>query len=197
MKKQLVLASASPRRKELLDQIGVSYYVCPVDIDEIPYLLESPTDYVCRVTAEKAKVCFSEIGDALPILAADTTVVINGKILGKPREQEHANSMLTLLSGNIHQVLTAISLICLDKNGEKQHFQLLSTTDVCFRKIGSKEIAAYWETGEPEGKAGGYAIQGLASIFVKSINGSFSGVMGLPLFETAKLLSKQGIKVIT
>ncbi|MCF6252606.1 MAG: Maf family nucleotide pyrophosphatase [Methylococcaceae bacterium] len=197
MTKQLVLASASPRRKELLDQIGVSYTVYPVDIDETPKQSEIPQDYVFRVAAEKAAVCMLTLNSPLPVLAADTSVVIDGCILGKPENKEHAHAMLNKLSGNWHSVYSAVSLRCCAINEEIKHFQALSITEVKFRTIQPHEIQAYWETGEPLGKAGAYAIQGLASVFVESINGSFSGVVGLPLFETAELLSKQGIKVIT
>jgi septum formation protein len=197
MTKQLILASASPRRRELLDQIGVSYTVYPVDIDETPKQSEIPQDYVFRVAAEKAAVCMLTLNSPLPVLAADTSVVIEGCILGKPENKEHAHAMLNKLSGKWHSVYSAVSLRCRGINEETRHFQALSITEVKFRTIQPQEIQAYWETGEPLGKAGAYAIQGLASVFVESINGSFSGVVGLPLFETAELLSKQGIKVIT
>jgi len=190
---QLVLASASPRRKELLDQIGVSYLVHPVDIDETPKDREVALDYVCRVAAEKSAACVSELTCSLPVLAADTSVVIDGHILGKPKNREHAMTMLNQLSGKKHSVYSAISL---RSQRENKHFQALSKTEVQFRKISTEEIQSYWDTGEPKGKAGAYAIQGLASVFVESIKGSFSGVVGLPLFETAALLSKQGIKII-
>ena len=187
---QLILASASPRRQELLQQIGVSYIVHPIDLDETAKKNELPEKYVKRMAAEKSAAC---INKTLPILAADTSVVIDGQILGKPEDQQHAEAMLTLLSGKVHTVYSAISLRC--PNGE--HFQALSQTAVKFRTISAAEIQAYWQTGEPQGKAGAYAIQGLASIFVESISGSFSGVVGLPLYETAQLLSQQGINVIT
>ncbi len=193
MKKQLILASASPRRKELLDQIGVRYIVHPVDIDETPNQAEVAKDYVIRVAAEKSKTCFEAIDSSLPVLAADTSVVIDGQVLGKPENEAHAKEMMKQLSGRTHIVYSAVSLRISDYEIETKHFQALSLTEVSFRKITSTEIKRYWQTGEPQGKAGGYAIQGLASIFVQSINGSFSGVVGLPLFETAELLSKQGI----
>jgi septum formation protein len=190
---QLILASASPRRKELLDQIGVRYIVNPVDIDETPKDREMALDYVCRVAAEKSAACVSELIDFLPVLAADTSVVLDGQIMGKPKNREHAMTMLSQLSGKTHNVYSAISL---RSQCENKHFQALSKTEVRFRNISPEEIQSYWDTGEPKGKAGAYAIQGLASVFVESIKGSFSGVVGLPLFETAELLSKQGIKII-
>ena len=195
MNTQLILASSSPRRMELLDQIGVSYIVCSVDIDETPFDDEIALDYVCRVAAEKSEACINQLDSSLPVLAADTSVVIDGHILGKPENREHAVSMLNQLSGKTHCVYSAVSFRNTGKHGESQHFQELSMTEVKFRKIKPKEIQSYWATGEPQGKAGAYAIQGIASIFVESIAGSFSGVVGLPLFETAELLSRQGIKV--
>lgn len=190
MPPQLVLASASPRRSELLQQIGIHHLVKAVDIDETPLPHESPLVYVERVAAEKSALCRSLLEEDLPVLAADTTVVCQGRILGKPQSQQDALTMLTLLSGRSHQVYTAISLRGM------QHWQAVSVNEVRFRNLHQDEMLAYWHTGEPCDKAGAYAIQGLASIFIESITGSFSGVMGLPLFETAQLLAKQGIKVI-
>jgi len=197
MTEQIILASASPRRQELLQQIGVSYQVQAIDIDESPNYLENPQDYVHRMAAEKSLACAAKLPKENFILAGDTSVVIENQILGKPLDLQDAEAMLSQLSGKTHQVMTAISLRHSGKNEEHKHSQILSITEVCFRKITIEEIRAYWQTGEPQGKAGAYAIQGLASIFVASIKGSYSGVMGLPLFETAKLLSKQGIKIIT
>lgn len=197
MMAQIILASASPRRKELLDQIGVCYKVHAVDIDESPLQQEDPLEYVSRVAADKSAASLQALDSQLPILAADTSVVVDGHILGKPENKAHAEAMLTQLSGKMHHVYTAVSLRHSGSLSENNHFQVLSKTEVCFRYITSNEIQAYWNTGEPQGKAGAYAIQGLASIFVESIQGSFSGVVGLPLFETAELLSKQGIKIIT
>jgi len=190
MPPQLVLASASPRRSELLKQIGIRHVIKAVDIDETPLPHESPLVYVERVAAEKSALCRALLDQDLPVLAADTTVVCDGRILGKPDNLEHAMEMLSLLSGRSHQVYTAISLRGL------QHWQAVSVNEVRFRHLQQEEILAYWRTGEPCDKAGAYAIQGLASIFIESITGSFSAVMGLPLYETAQLLAKQGIKVI-
>ncbi|MCK5889100.1 MAG: septum formation inhibitor Maf [Methylococcales bacterium] len=190
MNPQLILASASPRRKELLDQIAVNCIIQPMDIDETPLPNEPAENYVIRIAHEKSQQCLNNNASNLPILAADTSVVINDIILGKPKNQDHAIEMLSLLSGKTHLVFSAISLRA---NGN--HTQALSTTEVSFRKMSLKEIQSYYQTGEPQGKAGSYAIQGLGSIFVQSITGSFSGVMGLPLYETAELLSQQGIRV--
>lgn len=187
MQAQLVLASASPRRKELLAQIHISTIITPVDLDETPLPDENPVAYVRRIAAGKSGLCVEQLGTGLPVLAADTVVVLEGKILGKPKDEENAVAMLSALSGRTHQVYTAVSL------RGKQHGQALSVSEVTFRSLDESEIQAYWRTGEPVDKAGAYAIQGLGSIFVVSINGSFSGVVGLPLFETAELLAKEGI----
>ena len=190
MTPQLILASASPRRSELLQQICVRHVIKAVDIDETPWPHESPLAYVERVATEKSAVCRALLDLDLPVLAADTSVVCDGKILGKPDNLQHALDMLSLLSGRSHQVYSAVSL-----RGD-HHWQAVSVSEVRFRPLSRAEIIAYWHTGEPQDKAGAYAIQGLASVFIESITGSFSGVMGLPLFETAQLLAKQGIKVI-
>lgn len=187
---QLILASASPRRSELLHQIGIRHVIKAVDIDETVCPQESPLAYVERVAAEKSAACQTIHPDTLPVLAADTTVVCDGHVLGKPQDFEQAVAMLNLLSGRKHLVYSAVSL------RGRQHWQAISISEVKFRPLSPVEIKAYWQTGEPQDKAGAYAIQGLASVFIESISGSFSGVMGLPLFETAQLLAKQGIKVI-
>lgn len=195
MTAQLILASASPRRKELLAQLGIKCFVKSVDIDETPLPNELPLDYVQRVAAEKSAACLALYDGDLPILAADTSVVLENKIMGKPENQQHAQEMLLQLSGTTHQVYSSISLRSA-KLGGLQHWEAVNITDVTFRKLTLAEIAAYWQTGEPCDKAGGYAIQGLGSIFIEKISGSFSGVMGLPLFETAQLLEKQGVKIL-
>ncbi len=212
MSTQIILASASPRRKELLDQIRISYSVTPVDIDETPLPNEAPLDYVQRLAAEKSAACVLLLGDRLssgmvcmpqalrlrsgepcgeqarrPVLAADTAVVLGDQIMGKPKDRDDALAMLRQLSGKMHRVYTAVSL------RGSEHGQAVSITEVTFRLLSEPEIAAYWQSGEPCDKAGSYAIQGMGGVFVASINGSFSGVVGLPLFETAELLSRQGI----
>jgi septum formation protein len=187
MAAQIILASASPRRRELLDQIKVAYRVYPVDLDESPLINETPLDYVQRLAAEKSAACIAELGDSVPVLAADTAVVLDDLIMGKPKDRDDALAMLRLLSGKMHRVYSAISL------RGRQHDQAVSITEVTFRPLTECEIEAYWQSGEPADKAGSYAIQGLGGIFVESINGSFSGVVGLPLFETAELLSRQGM----
>lgn len=190
MQTQLILASASPRRRELLDQIGVCYQVKAVDIDESPLLNETPEAYVRRIATEKA-LCVSRQNDSgLPVLAADTAVIVDDEILGKPGHRDDALAMLRKLSGRTHQVYSAVAL-----HG-RQHWQALSVTDVTFRDIALEDMLAYWDSGEPSDKAGAYAIQGLGAIFVQSICGSFSGVVGLPLFETAALLRAEGIVLL-
>jgi len=186
---QIILASASPRRKELLDQIKVTYKVHPVDLDETPLPDETPLVYVQRLAAEKSAACVAQLKTEIPVLAADTAVVLGRVIMGKPKDQADALAMLTQLSGNTHQVYSAISL------RGREHSQAHSITEVTFRRLTQREILDYWHSGEPVDKAGSYAIQGMGGLFVKSIKGSFSGVVGLPLFETAELLSKQGIEL--
>ncbi len=190
MSVQLILASASPRRKELLAQINIVPRVHPVDIDETPLPNENPFAYVQRVAAEKSALCAKLLKTDVPILAADTAVIIDDWIMGKPKTQVEGVAMLSKLSGRTHHVYSAISL------RGKQHWQTVSTTEVTFRELLEDEIQAYWCSGEPVDKAGAYAIQGLGGLFVESIKGSYSGVMGLPLFETAALLTKQGIDLL-
>lgn len=186
---RLILASASPRRQELLAQIGVRYQLAPQNIDESPRDGESPVELVRRLAEEKARAALAEnAGPDIVVLGSDTIVVYDGVILGKPSNRQDALRMLALLSGSSHEVHTAVSICSSD-----QQSTLLCTTEVRFRPISDAEAAAYWDSGEPEGKAGGYAIQGLAAVFVESIAGSYSGVMGLPLFETAQLLQQFGI----
>lgn len=188
---QIILASASPRRKELLDQIGVQYIIKPVDLDETPFDKERPVAYVQRLAAEKSALA-QALGDTqVPVLAADTTVVLDNEIFGKPENKAHAIAMLQKLSGKTHEVYSAISL-----RAEAEHWQALSISEVTFRSLSLHEIQVYWNTGEPVDKAGAYAIQGLGGVFVAMIKGSFSGVMGLPLFETARLLENIGIKIV-
>ena len=188
MQPVICLASNSPRRRELLSQIGVSHMVMAADIDESVLPGEQPRDYVVRLAREKA-LAIRRTGQPLPVLAADTTVVVAGRVFGKPRDRADAIYMLSELAGRAHEVLTAVALAGAHGVGER-----LSANTVCFRRISAEECAAYWETGEPRDKAGGYAIQGLGAVFVESLTGSYSAVMGLPLFETGELLRAAGIK---
>jgi septum formation protein len=184
----LCLASASPRRRELLSQIGVSHIVAGADIDESVLPGETPRAYVIRLARAKA-LAIQRAGQQLPVLAADTTVVVDGKIFGKPRDRAQGVYMLGELAGRAHEVLTAVALA--NSHGVSER---LSSSTVRFRQISPEECVAYWETGEPRDKAGGYAIQGLGAVFVESLSGSYSGVMGLPLFETGELLQAAGIE---
>jgi septum formation protein len=183
------LASASPRRGELLQQIGVSFRVLRAAVDEVVLPGEAPAAYVVRVAAAKAGCGWEGNREAdVPVLAADTAVVLDGKILGKPKDRQDAADMLRQLSGRTHEVLTAVAL--------RTASGLQTTTsrsEVTLRAISAREAQAYWETGEPHDKAGAYAIQGRAAVFIADLRGSFSGVMGLPLFETAELLSAAGV----
>lgn len=187
-KAQLVLASSSPRRRALLDQIGVRYTVEPVDVDETEWRDELPEDYVRRMAAAKSERGQILTGRVVPILGADTIVVDGRHILGKPENKDQAVEMLNRLSGRSHQVMSAVSV------RTDRHFQILSATRVQFRSLTDREIVAYWDTGEPHDKAGAYAIQGIGAMFVSRIEGSFSGVVGLPLFETSELLMKIGVE---
>lgn len=184
----LILASASPRRRELLDQLGIAYTIRPANIPENPAPAEAPEDYVRRIAAEKSLATQREGDGGLPVLSADTEVVLDGEIFGKPTSQAHAADMLSRLSGRDHRVLSAVSL-----RAGNRHWTALSRSKVRFRRLSSDDIAAYWATGEPRGKAGAYAIQGLGALFVTRLTGSYSGVMGLPLLETGELLAKIGI----
>jgi len=183
----LCLASASPRRRELLQQIGVRFMVAGAEIDEVAVAGELPRAYVSRLAREKA-LAVRRTGQRLPVLAADTTVVLDGRLYGKPRDRQEAIAMLGALSGRTHEVLTAVALAHGPGVGER-----LSVSAVRFRQLTADECSAYWDTGEPHDKAGGYAIQGFGAVFVESLSGSYSGVMGLPLFETAELLRAAGV----
>jgi septum formation protein len=183
----IYLASASPRRGELLRQIGVSFQVIAAGVDESVQPGEAAADYVARLAAAKAQAAWRSQHDA-PVLAADTTVVLDGAILGKPAGRREALDMLLSLSGRTHQVLTAVALRSAQGTEAR-----ISHSLVTFRRIDSDEAAAYWDTGEPRDKAGAYAIQGGAAVFIAELRGSYSGVMGLPLFETAELLQAAGI----
>jgi septum formation protein len=181
------LASVSPRRRELLTQIGVPHKVVGAHIDETARLGEAPREYVTRMARHKA-LAIHDRGEILPVLAADTTVVLEDVIYGKPRDREDAVAMLQRLSGRTHEVLTAVALVKGADVGLR-----LSVSWVRFRRLTLEECNAYWETGEPRDKAGGYAVQGAAAVFIESLSGSYSGVMGLPLFETAELLRAAGV----
>ncbi len=203
-KNYIYLASRSSRRRELLKQIKVKHNVLlmretasrPIDVDETPFPDESPTDYVYRITHAKAEAGWSRLLQRnlplSPVLAADTIVTLDGCIIGKPKDAAHAEEMLQTLSGRTHQVLTAIALA--SQGNIKNR---LSITTVRFRDIGKREIKACIANGEAHDKAGAYAIQGMAAAFIIEIIGSYSGVMGLPLFETTQLLEESGIEIFS
>jgi len=183
----ITLASASPRRRELLQQIQVSYALLPVDIDESPLPREAPEQLVQRLAQQKAAAGFA-LEPRRPALGSDTIVVIDNEVLGKPVDRQQAIEMLGKLSGRSHQVMTAVAVCSEDKQS-----CVLNTSEVQFCELSAEQIEAYWQTGEPLGKAGGYGIQGLAAQFIVAISGSYSGIMGLPLYETAELLKQHGV----
>ncbi|MGV8734187.1 MAG: Maf family protein [Pseudomonas asiatica] len=184
----LYLASGSPRRRELLAQIGVPFSVVSAPIDETPLPNESAPAYVERLARAKAAAGLACLEGPAVVLGADTAVVLDGRILGKPENREDALAMLADLSGREHQVLTAVAL----SDGQRVH-SLCVTSKVRFRAISAEEAQRYWASGEPADKAGGYAIQGLGAVFVTGLSGSYSAVVGLPLSETAELLGQFGI----
>lgn len=182
----IILASASPRRAELLRQINVDFQLLPVDIDETELHEEVAIDYVLRLAREKAEAgaaLASARGLDLPVLGADTIVELEGEILGKPRDAGHARDMLQRLSGTAHHVHTAIALVCAGRINV-----VLNTSVVTFAELSDADIRRYVASGEALDKAGSYAIQGAAAQFIRQLEGSHSGVMGLPLYETAQLL---------
>ena len=211
------LASKSPRRRLLLDQIGVDYTIVDASIDEVRQPGEPPERFVERMACEKVQAGLAALGDARTalVLAADTAVVLDEQVLGKPRDEAHAMAMLGALSGRMHRVISAVAIagvhagdarsgLAADEGREPAAGTgtsdatrvMTSVSRVWFREITPDERRAYCASGEPLDKAGGYAIQGRAAIFVSRLDGSFSGVMGLPLFETASLLRGAGIEVL-
>lgn len=192
--KVLILASQSPRRAELLSQIGVPFTVSTADIDETPYPGEASLAYLRRMAEAKARAVQASLmpseGQAPPILAADTIGDLAGDILVKPRDSEDARRMLMAMSGRSHTVATGVCVLL----GDICRY-IEVKTEVTFRPLSECEIARYWASGEPQDKAGAYGIQGLGAVFVERINGSYSNVVGLPLCETAQLLEQVGVAV--
>jgi septum formation protein len=176
------LASGSPRRRELLQQMGIPYQLVAADVDESTRAGQAASAYVSRLAIAKAEAGW-RVSAGPAVLGADTAVVLDQQILGKPRDREHALELLQRLSGRSHAVLTAVALRTANATAVR-----VSHSEVTFRSLSTQECLAYWETGEPLGKAGAYAIQGFGAAFVARLDGSYSGVMGLPLFETAELL---------
>jgi len=198
--RSIYLASRSPRRRELLRQIGVTFELLslrerpgrPLDIDEAPLASEAAQDYVLRIATEKARIAAAIVAARRvaprPVLCADTTVVCDGEILGKPQDAADAARMLTRLAGRSHRVMTVVAVAM----GEALETRVC-TSQVWFRELHAEEIRRYVAGGEPVDKAGAYAVQGLAASFITRIEGSYSGIMGLPLAETAELLRSHGI----
>ncbi|HEX5539736.1 MAG TPA: Maf family protein [Methylophilaceae bacterium] len=191
----IYLASRSPRRADILQQLGVQFTVLPSDIDESQLAGEQPEAYVLRLATQKAQACAKLVNTNgmrdLPILAADTTVSLDGLILGKPVDDEDARNMLRRLSGSWHEVHSGVGLAT-----QQGVVSAISSTRVQMAELSDAMIAAYIATGEPRDKAGAYGIQGLAGTFIRRIEGSYSGVMGLPIYETAELLGEAGISIL-
>lgn len=209
----LYLASRSPRRLELLGQLGLAPHVIVADVDESAYRNEPPVDYVRRIATAKARAGWTHVGAGLAagvetsiqrpgvaarLIAADTAVVVEEQLLGKPTDAEDALRMLALLSDRTHQVYTAVSFLVADAGtmARPAEQNLLCRTEVKLRAISTAEALAYWASGEPRDKAGGYGIQGLGALFVERVHGSYSNVVGLPLFETAALLQASGMSLL-
>lgn len=184
---KIILASRSPRRASLLRQIGLTFDVMPADIDERQLDAESPRDYVRRMAVEKAAALTDGATDAV-VIGADTSVIVDHAVLGKPADQADAAHMLRRLSGRVHEVMTGVAI----QLGDRVR-QTVTCTRVHMRTIEDHEMVAYWHSGEPLDKAGGYAIQGLGAQLVQRIEGSYSGVVGLPLCETVLLLREAGV----
>ena len=188
-KPALILASSSPRRKQLLQALGVDFRVQPTNVDERLKPGESAEAMVLRLAIAKARAVRAVATDI--VLAADTAVVLGDEVFGKPENEQDALRMLGMLSGRTHQVMTGVA-VCSRGNST----QAVSITNVRFREIDPDEARRYWHSGEPRDKAGAYAIQGRGGVFVEAIMGSYSGVVGLPIFETARLLQEAGVELL-
>jgi septum formation protein len=187
---ELHLASSSPRRKELLSALGLEFTAAGVDVEETRLPGESPQAMVIRLAAAKAEAAVVPAGTA--VLGSDTAVVLGTTVFGKPRDEADCLAILGALSGKTHEVMTGVAL-----RRSSGIATVLSITEVRFREIGQDEALAYWQSGEPRDKAGAYGIQGRGGVFVESIRGSYSGVVGLPVFETAELLAAAGIGILS
>lgn len=191
MTPQFYLASRSPRRLELLQQLGLRFEALPADIPEQPHPGEAAAEYARRMARDKARAAQQRAPLPLPVLGADTDVVLDGRILGKPQDRDDALRMLALLSDREHEVYSAVAMV----QGARIE-TALSVTAVRFGPIAPEQAAAYWASGEPADKAGAYGIQGRGAMFVREIKGSYSGVVGLPLYETVILLREFGIDIL-
>lgn len=183
----VILASASPRRAELLTQMGVTFEQHPANVDESRLSGEPPERYVQRLATLKAQAALAKCNDCI-VLGSDTVVVLENTVLGKPDDEQHHAQMFAQLSGRTHDVLTAVTVMSQSASKE-----VLCRSSVTFAEVTAADVARYWRTGEPRDKAGGYAVQGLAAMFITRLEGSYSGVMGLPVRETAQLLSHFGV----
>ena len=189
VKPPLILASSSPRRRELLNQVGIAYQVIVADIDESIRPGEDAGEYVCRMAREKALEVHQRDGVTVAVLGADTAVVVNGRVLGKPVDREDAMRMLESLSGRTHEVWSAVALVS-PGGGLRER---LNITRVTFSELNRAWIESYCDSGEPMDKAGAYGVQGIAAQKISHMEGSYSGVMGLPLHETAEILQAAGV----
>lgn len=187
---KLHLASQSPRRQDILRSLGLSFTAAGVDVDEQQLKAELPEAMALRLSCAKAMT--AEVDPSRIVIGADTLVVLGDVVFGKPEDRDECLDMLTSLSGRTHRVVTGVAVLA---SGELQ--TVVSTTEVRFREISPDEALAYWHSGEPCDKAGAYAIQGRGGIFVEAISGSYSGVVGLPVFETSQLLRNAGLRVLT
>jgi len=185
----IILASGSPRRRELLTQLAVNFQVAAADIDESYIQGETPRDYVMRLSREKAMAGFNQGGAGLPVMGSDTIVLLDGEILGKPESRLEAETMLQRLSGRTHEVYSGVALVV----NPESVLDTLNITAVTFGEMPLAWIRQYCQTEEPMDKAGAYAVQGATGQYIRRIEGSYSGVMGLPLFETAELLRRAGL----
>jgi septum formation protein len=199
---EVYLASSSPRRRELLAQLGVAFEIVQPDVDEVVIAGESPDDYVVRLALEKARAGWQLLRQTAqpqrPVIGADTCIVCGTQLMGKPEDRVHFNRLFDKLSGTTHYVYSAVAVTGSDGSEGSKLTERYRINRSCveFREVPQQERDVYWQTGEPADKAGGYAIQGMAAAFVKNLNGSYSGVVGLPLFETAELLKEFGIDVV-
>ncbi len=181
---QIYLASSSPRRRELLEQIGIDYQLVAVDVDETVQMNERAEQYVVRLSIDKAMAGWHRVGHGV-VIGADTAVVIDGTILGKPKDRDDFFQMFSMLAGHTHQVMSGVALV----GGDERMIHRLCVSHVTFRQMSPSEIESYWQSGEPTDKAGGYGIQGMAAAYIRHLDGSYSGVMGLPLFELMELMA--------
>ena len=196
---QIYLASQSPRRRALIEQLGIHYQTLNVEVDESPRFGEAPANFVTRLAKEKAFAGWQMVAEqSIPVVGADTCIVQDQQIIGKPKNREQGIELLSRYSGSAHQVITGVAMVGPDAGKHDadvvQHVRV-NTSTVTFRTITHDECERYWQTGEPMGKAGGYAIQGKAAVFIEKLEGSYSGVMGLPLFEFAELIAMFGIQI--